>query len=183
MGNNFRYMPLVPLRGLVLYPYTTLNFDAGRDISVRAMETAVNGDSIVLLVAQSDINAENPTENDIYKVGTVARIKQIMRMPGGVTRVIAEGLKRGKIHDITGVKPYIRAYVEEINEEHFGGVTFDEAYAKELKKAFEAYFSQAPKLNAELFMQIMATNDLVVLTDTIASRVDLRTEVKQELLE
>ncbi len=182
MENNFRYMPLVPLRGLVLYPYTTLNFDAGRDISVRAMETAANSDSIVLLVAQSNISAENPTERDIYTVGTVAKIKQMMRMPGGVTRVIAEGLHRGKIHEFTGTKPYIRAYVEEIREEHFAGITVDEAYVKELKKSFEAYFSQMPKLNAELFMQIMATDDIVVLTDVIASRVELRTEIKQELL-
>ncbi len=183
MKNNFRYMPVVPLRGLVLYPYTTLNFDAGRDISVRAMDAAVNGDSIVLLTAQSDIRADNPTGQDIYSVGTVARIKQMMRMPGGVTRVIAEGLHRGRIHDITGVKPYMRAYVEEIQEDICIGTAVDEAYAKELKKSFETYFSQTPKLNAEIFMQIMATDDLTALTDVIASRVDLRTEVKQEFLE
>lgn len=183
MENKFRYIPLVPLRGLVLYPNTTLNFDAAREISVHAMESAINSDSMVLLVSQKDIGADKPDIGDMYSVGTVARIKQIMRMPGGVTRVIAEGVVRGKIHEITGTTPYIRAYIEEIKDEPLGGATIDEAYMRELKKSFEEYFSQMPRLNAEMFMQVMATEKLAVLTDIIASRIELKPSVKQDLLE
>lgn len=182
MENNFRHLPIVPLRGLILYPFTTLNFDAGRDISVKALEAAMNNDSVVLLVAQKNSSVEKPTGEDIYNIGTITRIRQIMRMPGGVTRVVAEGIKRGRISEITKETPYIEAYVEEINEPCSGETALEEAYAKELKKSFEEYFSQNTKLNAEILMHILSIDDLVMLCDTVASRVDLKLEIKQEIL-
>ncbi len=183
MENTFKYMPLVPLRGLLMYPYTTLNFDAGREISIKALEAALNSDSLVLLTTQSNIDAEEPTETDLYRLGTVAKIRQVMRMPGGVTRVVAEGLRRGRIDEFLEMKPYIRVCVEEIYEDSSGESAKEEAYAKKLKEAFEEYFTQNTRLNAEIFMHIMSIDDLVVLCDVVASKVDLRLDIKQMILE
>ena len=183
MENTFRYMGVVPLRGLVVYPYTSINFDAGREMSVKALEEAVNSDSYVMLVAQREFDAENPKPDDLFGMGTIAKVRQIMRMPGGVTRVVAEGLRRGRICDYVETKPYLRAYVEEIYEDCNGDETIDEAYEKELKHAYEEYFAQNTKLSPESFTHVMAIGDITVLCDVVASKIDLRLEVKQQLLE
>lgn len=186
MENETRCLPVIPMRGMVLFPYMNLNFDAARDISVKALEAAMENNSIVFLATQKDINTEKPTFNDIYEVGTVAIVKQIMRMPGGITRVIVKGLNRGVIITPLETSPYLKADITEYNEEYdsydYHGTTKD-AYKNRLKKSYEEYFSQNPKLSAENFMQVMSIKNLSELCDVIAAEVDMDIEKRQELLE
>lgn len=186
MENETRCLPVIPMRGMVLFPYMNLNFDAARDISVKALEAAMENNSVVFLATQKDINTEKPTFDDIYEVGTVAIIKQIMRMPGGITRVIVKGLNRGVIITPLETSPYLKADITEYNEEYdsydYHGTTKD-AYKNRLKKSYEEYFSQNPKLSAENFMQVMSIKNLSELCDVIAAEVDMDIEKRQELLE
>ena len=171
------------MRGMVLFPYMTLNFDAARDISVKALEAGVAENSTILLVAQKDITTEKPTADDLYKVGTIAAVSQVMRMPGGVTRVIARGIKRGLIADIQIENGYFKAGVVEYNDAPGANALMNEAYSKRLRKAYEEYFSQNPKLTADSFMRGMSVRDPGELSDIIAADIDLNSDDKQKILE
>lgn len=182
MEKEIRYMPIVPMRGMVLFPYMTLNFDAARDMSVKALEAAVADNSVIFLVAQKDINTEKPSFEDIYEIGTVASVKQIMRMPGGITRVIVTGLRRGIIDDKTSEKEFLKAGIIEYDEMYDEKTPIKAAYARRLKKSYEEYFSQNPKLTADNFMHVMAIEELGRLCDTVAAGVELDVETRQEIL-
>ncbi len=177
------YIPVVPMRGMVLFPHMTLNFDAGRDMSVKALEAAAAENSTVLLAAQKDMNTEKPLFKDLYEIGTIAVIKQVMRMPGGVTRVIVRGIKRAVIAECREDKDYLRAGVIECDDAYDGNALMKEAYAKRLRKSYEEYFSQNPKLTADNFMHVMSVYDLGELCDTIAADVELDVKSKQRLLD
>ncbi len=183
MNINIIEMPLIPLRGMVVFPYMTLNFDAGRDVSVKALEAAVAENSLVFLAAQKNAETENPTVSDVFTVGTIAKVKQVMNMPGGVTRVVVGGIRRGAIREIIAEKPYFKAKIEEFEELYANNTPLDEAYKSRLKKAYEEYFAQNPKLSAEHYMSVMAIDDIGRLCDTVVAGVELKNELKQELLE
>lgn len=183
MDINLSSMPLIPMRGMVVFPYMTLNFDAGRDVSIKALEASVGENSLVFLAAQKSAETENPTVSDVYTIGTIAKIKQVMNMPGGVTRVVVGGIRRGAIREVISQKPYFKAVIEEFDEIYGDNTPLDEAYKNRLKKEYEEYFAQNPKLSAEHYMSIMAIDDIGKLCDTIAGGVELKNETKQELLE
>ena len=109
MEKELKRVSVVPMRGMVLFPHMTLNFDAAREMSIKALESAAENDSIVFLAAQKDYTIEQPTVDDIYSIGTFAVIKQVMRMPGGITRVIVKGLERGIIENFISEKPFFEA--------------------------------------------------------------------------
>lgn len=183
MEMNLQCIPLIPMRGMVVFPYMTLNFDAGRDVSVKALEAAVRENSLIFLVAQKKADKENPGLDDMHVIGTVAKIKQVMNMPGGVTRVVVGGIRRGAIRELVSEQPYFKAVVEEFDEYCDETSQLGEAYKNRLKKAYEEYFTQNPKLNAEHYMSIMEIENIGRLCDMVASGVELKLEVKQELLE
>lgn len=182
MERELKYMPVVPMRGMVLFPYMALNFDAARDMSVKALEAAASDNSMVFLAAQKDINTEKPSFSDIYEVGTVAQIKQLMRMPGGVIRVIVKGIRRGIIDDSAPEKEFLKAGIIEYEDIYSEKTPIQEAYIRRLKKSYEEYFSQNPKLTAENFMRVMAINDIGELCDTVAAGVELELETRQDIL-
>lgn len=185
MEEELRYLPVVPMRGMVLFPYMTLNFDAAREISVKALEAAMEAETEVFLAAQKDANMEKPTLNDVYDVGTVAQIKQVMHMPGSVTRVIVTGIRRGVIEKIMDGEQFLSAGIRCYGEDVGGMRTvlpLHEAYRHRLKKTYEEYFSQNPKLTAEHFMQVMSIKNISELCDTVAAGVELDIETKQTLL-
>lgn len=182
MEKEIRYMPVVPMRGMVLFPHMTLNFDAARDMSVKALEAAMADNSVIFLAAQKDINTEKPSFEDIYEIGTVAIIKQIMRMPGGITRVIVTGLKRGIIDDEASENDFLKAGIIEYDEMYDDNTPIKAAYERRLKKTYEEYFSQNPKLTADDFMHVMAIEELGKLCDVIAAGVELDVETRQDIL-
>lgn len=182
MENIIHTLPTVAMRGLVVFPYMQLNFDVARPASIKALEAASNGDSRIFLVTQKKAETDNPKPDDIYRVGTIAQIKQIMHLPGNVTRLIVKGLSRGIIREYDNTEPYLMCKVEEVNELPTQITNMDEAYARALKSKLEEYFAVNPKLQADKFMSIMDIKPLGQLCDTIAALTELDTEDKQALL-
>lgn len=179
-------LPVVPMRGLVLFPYMTLNFDAARKKSIKALEKALEKDSIVFLTAQKDITSDNPGEDDIYETGVIAHIKQMMRMPGGVMRVIVQGIRRGYAGIITDGAEFMSAEVIEYRDDRYEipvSPAEYEAYRRRVIKTYEEYFSQNPKLNAESLLRVMSIENINELCDIISAEIDFNAETKQDLLE
>lgn len=182
MDINLQCIPVIPMRGMVVFPYMTLNFDAGRDVSIKAVQDAVENSSLIFLVSQKDADTENPTIDDVHTIGTVAKIKQVMNMPNGATRVVVGGIRRGAIREVVSTTPFFRAVIEEFDEFYDEGSTIQEAYKSRLKKAYEEYFAQSPRLSAENYMSVMSIDNMGRLCDSIAAEIDLKLEIKQELL-
>lgn len=182
MDINLQCIPVIPMRGMVVFPYMTLNFDAGRDVSIKAVQDAVENSSLIFLVSQKDADTEKPAIDDIHTIGTVAKIKQVMNMPNGATRVVVGGIRRGTIREIVSTTPFFRAVIEEFDEFYDEGSTIQEAYKSRLKKAYEEYFAQSPRLSAENYMSVMSIDNMGRLCDSIAAEIDLKLEIKQELL-
>ena len=182
MENNLHTLPTIAMRGLVVFPYMQLNFDVARKESIKAIESASDGDSRIFLVIQKKAETDKPTEDDVYRVGTIAIIKQIMHLPGNVTRLIVKGISRGIIREFESTDPHFTCKVEEINELPSVLSDLDEAYGRALKKKLEEYFAVNPKLQADKFMSIMDIKHLGRLCDTISALVELDTDQKQILL-
>lgn len=109
-------MPVIALRGLTVFPNVLIHFEVARDASVKALEEAITAGSSVFLVGQKDISVEAPEQKDLYTVGTISNIRQILRMPGDNVRVMVEGQKRGRLVQILQKEPYLEAEVQEIEE-------------------------------------------------------------------
>ena len=100
-------MPVLAMRGLVLFPQATMHFDVGREKSVRALEAAMNADQHIFLVTQKEIEQDDPGFGDLYEIGTVATVKQILRLPGDNMRILVEGQYRAKLLDMIHSEPYL----------------------------------------------------------------------------
>lgn len=183
MENTLHYIPVIPMRGMVVFPHMNVNFDAGRDVSVKGLSAASEENSVVFLTSQKQLDKENPKPEDLYNIGTIAQIKQVMRLPGNVTRVVVTGIARGAIREMTLTKPYFKAVVEEFHTEYEQDTAVNEAYERQLKKKYEEYFAQNPKLNADNFMSVMAIDDIDTLSDVIAGGLEIKLEERQALLE
>ncbi len=183
MEKKIESMPVVPIRGMVLFPYMTLNFDAARDMSVKAIETAAEKNSFVFITAQRDAREEEPDLEGLYKVGAVARVNQMMRMPGGITRVIVSGISRGVIEKTLLNGQMLTADIAVYDESDFEYPSaMKTAYIRRIRKSFEEYFSQNPKLPAETYIKFMSVSDIGELCDVVAAELESEVEKKQEFL-
>ena len=127
MAKNYKMktvdMPIIPLRGISIFPYMVLHFDVGREKSIIALEEAMVNEQLVFLTTQKDPEIDIPTEDDFYNIGTVCKIKQMLKLPGNTIRVLVEGISRAKIKELYQIEPYFRAkiqeaiYSEELREE------------------------------------------------------------------
>src|SRR5690606_36880825 len=111
-----RRIPLLPLRGLLVYPSMVLHLDVGRDKSIRALEKSMLDDQNILLVSQAVVNIENPLEEDIFRISTIGKVKQMLMLPNGTIRVLAEGLVRAEIQDYLDNEQYYEVVVKELPE-------------------------------------------------------------------
>lgn len=176
-------LPVIATRGIVLFPHTNMNFDIGREISKKALEEASKNHTNIFIVCQKNPEDENVSADSLYKIGTVARISQVMHMPDNVTRIIVTGIKRGIIREIHSTAPYIRAAIEEIDDFYSTAGPLQSAYINNLKSTFNEYFASNPKLNADNFMHVISMNNIEILTDTISGSLDCDFAKKQNLLE
>lgn len=175
--------PTVAMRGIVVFPYMQLNFDSARPASIKAIEEAVRGNSRIFLVTQRQPDKEdNITPDDLYRVGTIAVIKQVMHLPGNVTRLIVKGISRGIIRSFVQESPSFVCEVEEVNETYSSLSEREEAYCRTIKKKVEEYFGVTTKVAADRFLDILAIKHLGQLCDTVAGFIDFDQEVKQSLL-
>jgi len=176
-------MPLLPLRGLVVFPHMILHFDVGRMRSVKALEEAMMKDQIILLAAQKDPGLEEPARDDVYTVGTIAKIKQLLRLPGDTIRVLVEGLERAKILDYISDEPYYRVTVKECpNPKILPRKPELEALIRQVISYFEKYAKLTNRIPSDTTFTINTMEDYARLSDVIAANMMLKLEQKQQIL-
>ena len=177
-------MPCIPLRGLLIFPNTVLHFDVGREKSIKALEAAMNNDKILFVSSQKDENILIPTREDYYKVGTVIKIKQMLKIQGDTVRVLVEGLYRACIKEVVSEDPYITVDVEEIKSiDYPAEETETQAMIRVMLNNFEEYKSLKPNFKADLYDLSVIMDNADMLTDTIAIQLNIDVAKKQKLLE
>lgn len=180
-----KILPLIPLRGMSVFPHMVIHFDVGRDKSIKALEKAMVEDSLILLCSQKDAKVEEPTIDDFYHIGTIARIKQMLKLPGGTIRVLVEGISRGRIVEITKDEEYLEAEVEEFTYDA-DNIKLDkelEAAMRLVISDFEEYLALSNRLSPDILITIMDIDDPGRLADVIASYINFKIEDHQKILE
>ena len=178
-------LPLIPLRGLAIFPYMILNFDIGRDISLKALDEAMLNDEIAFLTSQKLAETDEPTEEDFYHVGTICKIKQVIKLPGDTVRVLVEGISRGRVKSLDSEDGYFKAIVEEIvfDEESIQEDTEIEALVRSTFDAFEEYINIGNRVSPEILIALADIENVDRFIDTIAANIYLKPNQKQEILE
>jgi len=175
-------VPLLPLRGLLVYPTMVLHLDVGRDKSVQALEKAMVDDSLIFLTTQKDMSIDDPKEEDLYQMGTLTKVKQMLKLPNGTIRVLVEGLKRGEIvtfydegdHFAVKLKTYDDLTEKDIETE---------AFMRTLLEYFEQYIKLSKKISAETYSSLADIEEPGRMADIIASHLPLKLKDKQDILE
>lgn len=177
-------LPILPLRNTVLFPGVVIPITAGRDKSIRLIEEAYKGNKIIGVVAQKDESIEDPTTNDIYKVGTVARILRMLKMPDGNTTVIIQGKKRFEIDAFVQEKPYLQATTKERIEDRSEEKEPEfEAIIESIKEMAVRIIKENPNLPSEATFAIKNIESNPFLINFVSSNMNLKVEEKQELLQ
>ena len=176
--------PLLPMRGLSVFPDMLINFDVVRDRSVAALDVAMRTNRIVFIVAQKDISKEFPEEDDLYSVGTLCLVKQLLRIPGtdGI-RVLVEGIQRARLIGFTSGESYCFAEVERIEESAKHSPVKAEALIRQCVALFDDYFHLVGSLPPEILAKIASSEDPGYVADYIAQNIYMRPDKKQKLLD
>lgn len=177
-----REIPLLPLRGLLVYPSMVLHLDVGREKSIKALERAMVDDNQILLATQEDVNIEEPEHEQIYRVGTVARVKQMLKLPNGTIRVLVEGLQRATIEEFLPEEEYFFVSIEFLKET-IGNENEVEALMRSVLAHFEQYIKLSKKISPETFSSVNDIEEPGRLADVIASHLPLKMKDKQDILE
>lgn len=179
---RIKRLPLLPLRGLNIFPYMVLHFDVGREKSVRALEEAMINDQLIFLVTQKDPRTDLPTTEDFYEVGTISKIKQLLKLPGDTIRVLVEGISRAEIRDIISEESFFLVDVLEYQEIQKVGDLELEALRRSLLEVFDEYIKANPKVAPETLITISDMDDTSRFADVVASNLTIKIEEKQEIL-
>ncbi len=185
MGQEIRKyveMPLIPLRGLSVFPYMVLHFDVGRDRSIKALEEAMIKDQKIFLTTQKDIDVDLPEEGDFYTIGTICKIKQMLKLPGDAIRVLVEGLSRASIEEILHDEPYFKASILVYDEEDEKDKE-TEALMRACVNAFERYISVSNRVSPDVMVSVSTIEQPGRFADTLASHMVLKTDQKQQIIE
>lgn len=175
-------MPLIPLRGLSVFPYMVLHFDVGREKSVKALEEAMINDQKIFLTTQIDIDVDLPTSEDFYKIGTICKIKQMLKLPGDTIRVLVEGLSRGHVESLIEEEPFFRAniikYEEDQNKDRE-----TEALMRSCLASFEKYINVSNRISPDVLLSVSSIEEPGRFADLLASNMVLKIEQKQDIIE
>jgi len=177
-----KVVPLVPLRDIVVFPYMVVPLFVGRAKSILALEEAMGGDRELLLCAQREAAEDEPAESDIYKVGTLGTIIQLLRLPDGTVKVLVEGKSRAKIRSFQSRDPFFSCDVEVLAEDKGTNVEA-EALVRTIHSTFENYVKLNKKVPPETLNTVTAIDDPGRLADTIVAHLNLKLEERQEILE
>ena len=179
-NQNNMNLPLIPLRGLSIFPYMVLHFDVGRKKSIKALEAAMAKDQKIFLTTQFDIDNDAPDSKDFYKIGTVCKIKQMLKLPGDAIRVLVEGIQRGEVETFIDETPYFRAEIKpytdatEVSKE-------TRALMRSAINAFEKYISISNRVSPDVILSVSTIDEPGRLADIIAAQITLKTDQKQIL--
>ncbi|MGU8482808.1 endopeptidase La [Clostridium perfringens] len=178
-------LPLIPLRGLTVFPNMVIYFDVGREKSIEAVEKAMAGDQKIFLAAQKDIDIDNPSEDDIFNIGTICEIKQIVKMPKNTIRVLVEGIERAKMDEFFDKEELLEASIEKIEIDNEIDHEL-EALSRKLKDDFFEFLdiTASSGINGvDLFDNLEEEKDLNKVTDLISSYALIKQEDKQDILQ
>lgn len=180
--NTTRVMPLLALRGILVFPNMIMHLDVGRDKSVSALEKAMVDDNEILLVSQQQANLDEPGPEDLYSVGTVASIKQVLKLPGGTVRVLVEGMARARVVNFLDSDPLFMVEAELLPEDET--LTPEtEAYMRALLHQFERYIKMSKKIPMDTLVSVSEIEEPGRLADLITTHLTLKVEQKQQILE
>ncbi|WP_368503626.1 endopeptidase La [Alkalihalophilus sp. As8PL] len=178
-----RTIPLLPLRGLLVFPSMVLHLDVGRAKSVQALEFAMNEDEEILLSTQKEISIDEPTNDEIYSVGTLAKIKQLLKLPNGTVRIHVEGLHRARIEEYLDNADFLEVEMTELSNEQTDRTAETQAIMRNLLEMFEQYTKVSKKVSAETLATVSDISEPSRFADVLASNLPLKLAEKQELLE
>ena len=178
-------IPVLTLRGLTVFPQLLLHFDVGRNASIHALEEAMEENREIFLVTQRDLTVENPEARDLYAIGTVAEVKQILRLPENSVRVMVAGRSRGRLLRLISSEPYLTAEVELIPEipTSKGNSSRTEAAIRQVYNYLERYTELSDRVTPEIYLKLLASDDPAYIADYAAQHLPLRFEDKQAVLE
>lgn len=182
MGEINYKLPVLALRGLTVLPDMILHFDVSRPASIAALEAAMLSEQNVLLVAQIDTNVEHPQKTDLYEIGTVAKVKQMVKMPKNMIRVLVEGKFRAHIDEFIKEKPYMEAEVTIYEEEHHLDMFEEEAMVRYLHEKLESVYGQS-RMSKDLLKQFLDTKDIYKLVNQLCNDLPMDYIQRQKLLE
>ena len=179
-----RTLPLLPLRGLMVFPHMVMHFDVGRPKSVAALEKAMMDDQLIFLVAQRDADVDDPKNSDLYRVGTVARVKQVLNLPGDSIRVLVEGLHRAVLLNVVETEPFMVAEIRNVTK---AAANSDPMELKALVRTTHQYFEELAKVSKrvsqETLQSVLSVDDPEQLADIIAANVLTELPDRQSVLE
>ncbi|MBR3770013.1 MAG: endopeptidase La [Lachnospiraceae bacterium] len=184
MDTMIRKLPAIALRGMVILPGMIAHFDVSREKSIRAVEESMMDEQHIFLVAQRDIEKENPDVSDVYKIGTIAEVKQVIKLQNNIVRILVEGKERAELSAFLDCPEYLYAEVirfDEAEEELYEDV--QQAMIRGLQETFGRYLMVNPKLGKDLQRHVNEMTDLQKLMDMLANNLPLRYEEKQKILE
>ena len=180
-------LPALALRGLTVYPKMMVHFDVGREASIKALEESMSSNKPIFLVAQKDIRVEAPDMNQLFSVGTVSVVRQILRLPGKSIRVMVEGQYRARLYDLVQTEPFLVAEVEQVEIPGIEGKTNSlkaEAAIRQSYELFDRYTELTPKSTSpDMLMNIMSSEDPGYIADFIAQNISMRVLDKQSILD
>jgi len=181
--NMAKTLPLLPLRGLTVFPFMTLYFDVGREKSIKALEEAMINDQMIFLVAQKDASTDSPGEGDIFNIGTISKVKQLLKLQGDTIRVLVEGISRAEVKNIIQKEPF---FIAEVVEGHMEEESFEpnevEALKRRLVSVFEDYVKLSGKVSPDTALTVSEIENISQVSDIIANNIPLKVEQKQEIL-
>ena len=175
-------IPLLPLRGVLVFPYMVIHLDVGREKSINAIDKAMLTDKEILLIMQKDAQTDEPTIEDVHHIGTIAEIKQLLKLPGGTIRVLVEGKTRARISSLKDNEDYIEADAEEFYEET-AIIAEIEALMRTLIDKFENYIKISKKIPPEAVVSVVTISEPNRLADVVAAHLALKPNDKQLVLE
>ncbi|MEK4130689.1 endopeptidase La [Solibacillus sp. FSL W8-0372] len=175
-------MPVLPLRGLLVYPTMVLHIDVGRERSIAALEHAMLGDSTIFLVTQKDLRVDSPVKSDLYKMGTLAKVKQMLKLPNGTLRILVEGLNRAEMVSYKDAEKFAIADLEIFEDDQFKD-SETEALMRTVLSYFEKYAKSSNKITTETIESVLDIEEPGRLADVIASHLPFKINEKQEVLD
>ena len=183
--NRMASMPMVALRGMTIMPEMVVHFDISRKRSIEAVQEAMAGDQKIFLIAQRDIEVDNPEMKDLYRVGTVATVKQILKLPKQIIRVLVSGEERAVLEHLEISDPYMRGYIKILDEETplLTGELNKEAMVRGLREMYVEYAMRNPKITKDMVNQIQQITDLRKMVNQVAANLPIAYTDLQEILE
>ncbi|MBY6844403.1 endopeptidase La [Clostridium botulinum] len=182
MKENLQVLPLIPLRGIIIFPYMILHFDVGREKSILALEEAMENGQKIFLSAQKEAETEEPIVEDIYDIGTICEIKQILKLPGDTVRVLVEGKTRGRIVNYLEEEPFLKVEIEEIEDNQYEDDKEVDALIRLVKTNFDEYIKLSGDSSSDLTVGVEDLEEPGRIADVIGSYININQEEKQELI-